>query len=422
MTASWTCVFSLSGGTFSVFSHSSSESDLNHHQTPPNTSKFQDSPFISALSLVLGERQIPSSSFPDLFGPRMRRWVARHLRSTRSLSLYPYAPVTRRPTAGRLEAFNLRDNPYLNRLEFRPMFHARTEVSDGRATKRRRLSRPPSRTQTTTATAAAAESTTMTPLNLPPVELTKTEQALRLLLLDVAKYIQETEGGDLPELRFTGGWVRDKLLGVGSDDIDVAISNMTGLQFGLAMHAYLQIPGNAEKYAHLLADNGETFNKAVGNLHKVAANPEKSKHLETCKTKVFNLEIDLVNLRKETYTEDSRHPEMEFGTPLDDAMRRDATVNALFYNIQTASVEDLTERGLQDMEDKLIRTPLKPYQTFMDDPLRVLRLIRFATRLGYRIEHEALEAMRNEDVKQALRIKISPERVLKELEKTLRGK
>jgi tRNA nucleotidyltransferase/poly(A) polymerase len=112
---------------------------------------------------------------------------------------------------------------------------------------------------------------------------------------------------------------------------------------------------------------------------------------------------------------------MEFGTPEEDALRRDATVNAMFYNMNTQQVEDLTGKGYEDMQKKILRTPLEPYQTFMDDPLRVLRLIRFAARLDYTIEDEALKAMSNSDIKDALHRKISRERVGVEFEKALRG-
>jgi tRNA nucleotidyltransferase (CCA-adding enzyme) len=280
----------------------------------------------------------------------------------------------------------------------------------------------------------------------PPqtLELTEIEQTLRELLLDVASYVDQlpSTGGEdqvaLPEklakepiiLRFTGGWVRDKLLGVPSHDIDVAINKMTGLQFGMKLKEYLEIPGNSEKYGlegvatteKQSAKAGTTDkSKTVGGLHKIEANPEKSKHLETVTTRILGLDIDLVNLRKETYSNESRNPQMEFGTPEEDAMRRDATVNALFYNINTEQIEDFTNQGFDDMAKRIIRTPLEPYQTFKDDPLRVLRLIRFASRLDYTIDSEALEAMSNADIKDALRKKISRERVGVELEKALRG-
>ncbi|GES60029.1 poly(A) polymerase [Aspergillus terreus] len=259
------------------------------------------------------------------------------------------------------------------------------------------------------------------------IHLTPIENTLRSLLLDVAEYIRKEElaaGRKDAEiqplvLRFTGGWVRDKLLGVDSQDIDVAINTMTGYQFGMRLKEYLDQPENLENYRTNHA-NGE-MREAIVSLHKIEANPEKSKHLETVTTKIFGLDIDLVNLRKETYTDDSRNPQMEFGTAEEDAMRRDATINALFYNLNESKVEDLTGRGFEDMRHRIIRTPLEPYQTFKDDPLRVLRLIRFASRLGYRIEEETERAMQNSDISVALKLKISRERVGTELEKMLRG-
>jgi tRNA nucleotidyltransferase/poly(A) polymerase len=275
--------------------------------------------------------------------------------------------------------------------------------------------------------------------------LTPVEQTLTRLLLDVSNYMDDNPTSpqtashvELPAelanqklvLRYTGGWVRDKLLGVPSHDIDVAINKMTGFQFGLRMKQYLEIPGNLEKYGleSLAANDKQNLkagttdkSKTVGGLHKIEANPEKSKHLETTTMRILGLDIDLVNLRKETYSDDSRNPEMEFGTPEEDALRRDATVNAMFYNLNTKETEDFTGRGHQDMARMVISTPLEPYQTFKDDPLRVLRLIRFASRLGYTIEPEVLEAARNPDIKEALRRKISRERVGVELEKALSG-
>lgn len=277
------------------------------------------------------------------------------------------------------------------------------------------------------------------------LELTPVEATLKQLLLDVAAYIDSAPAStastaevavpdDLADqkiiLRFTGGWVRDKLLGVQSHDIDVAINKMTGFQFGLKLKEYLEAPGNPEKYGlEGIAKNDSQSTKAstsgknnvVGGLHKIEANPEKSKHLETVTTRILGLDIDLVNLRKETYSEDSRNPQMEFGTPEEDALRRDATVNAMFYNLNTEVIEDFTGQGHDDMKKKFIRTPLEPYQTFKDDPLRVLRLIRFASRLGYTIDPDAEECMKNADIQDALQAKISRERVGVELEKMLRG-
>ncbi|KAI9783426.1 MAG: CCA tRNA nucleotidyltransferase, mitochondrial [Peltula sp. TS41687] len=278
---------------------------------------------------------------------------------------------------------------------------------------------------------------------MPTIQLTAVEKTLKRLLLDVAQYIESSQSSPRRPagaaetssivLRFTGGWVRDKLLGVDSQDIDVAINNMTGYQFALKMQEYLRTGDNARKYdsrdPEFSQDSpakpgaprkGNQF-EGLGSLHKIEANPEKSKHLETVTTRVFGLAIDLVNLRKEHYTEDSRNPQMEFGTPEEDALRRDATVNAMFYNLNTSTVEDFTEQGLKDMQLRVIRTPMEPHQTFMDDPLRVLRLIRFASRLGYTIDPETELAMNDDDVRTALRIKISRERIGMELEKMLKG-
>ncbi len=95
--------------------------------------------------------------------------------------------------------------------------------------------------------------------------------------------------------------------------------------------------------------------------------------------------IDLVNLRSETYSEDSRVPEVQIGTPEQDAFRRDLTINSMFYNINEGKVEDFTGKGIGDLKNRILRTPLDPLQTFLDDPLRLLRTVRFANRFGFEI-------------------------------------
>ncbi|KAK8128711.1 CCA tRNA nucleotidyltransferase- mitochondrial [Apiospora sp. TS-2023a] len=245
------------------------------------------------------------------------------------------------------------------------------------------------------------------------IQLTPQEERLKALLLEVARHVDETqEGRDPVVLRWAGGWVRDKLLGIQSHDIDTAINVMTGAHFSAEIVALCKIPEMVEKHGVTSTD--------IGNLHKIAANPEKSKHLETTTIKLFDFDVDFVNLRKETYSEESRNPQVEFGTAEEDALRRDATVNALFYNLNTGKVEDFTG-GLADMANKLIKTPLDPFQTFMDDPLRVLRLVRFASRLQFTIDPDAEKVMGDSRVMQALRLKISRERVGVEVEKMLKG-
>lgn len=245
------------------------------------------------------------------------------------------------------------------------------------------------------------------------IQLTPRESQLRDLLLDVAHYINESkEIKENIELRFAGGWVRDKLLDIQSHDIDTAINAMTGFAFSTKMQDYLKDEENMKKHSLEAKD--------LGSLHKILANPEKSKHLETATTKIFGFDVDFVNLRKETYSEDSRNPLMEFGTAREDAERRDATINALFYNLHSDQVEDFTG-GLVDLGNKRIRTPLEPKTTFMDDPLRVLRLIRFASRLDFRIDPASETCMSDPEVMEALKAKISRERVGVELEKMLKG-
>ncbi|KAF2297388.1 hypothetical protein GH714_022642 [Hevea brasiliensis] len=163
------------------------------------------------------------------------------------------------------------------------------------------------------------------------------------------------------ELRVAGGWVRDKLLGKDCYDIDIAIDNMLGSEF-------------VDKVREYLLSTGE---EAQG-LGIIPRNPDQSKHLETARMRLFDLWIDFVNLRSEDYSDGSRIPTMKFGTAKEDAFRRDLTINSLFYNINTSSVEDLTGRGIEDLKTGKIVTPLPPKATFLDDPLRVLRAIRFA--------------------------------------------
>lgn len=247
------------------------------------------------------------------------------------------------------------------------------------------------------------------------ITLTPAESLFRQCIIDCID--SQKWASSKPEARITGGWVRDKLLDVQSHDIDVALSTMTGMEFVVRLQDFLSQCGN--RYEEEATKLG--IKAGLGSVHKVAENPEKSKHLETATTRMFGFDLDFVNLRKETYSGTSRNPQMEFGTPEEDALRRDATVNALFYNLHTQQIEDFTHKGLQDMDAKTIRTPLAPYQTFKDDPLRVLRLIRFASKLGYDIEPGSLTAMKDKSIHEALRLKISRERVRIEVDKMLTG-
>eukprot|EP01041_Mallomonas_annulata_P004336 gene4336-8629_t len=229
-------------------------------------------------------------------------------------------------------------------------------------------------------------------------------------------------------VRIAGGWVRDKLLDLPNGDIDVALDNMSGLDFANSVNEYLSEQG-----------------KETRSIALIQANPDQSKHLETANLRVFGFEIDCVNLRAETYSDSSRIPEIRFGTAVEDAMRRDFTVNALFYNINTGKVEDFTGRGIDDLRAGIIRTPLSPFITFKDDPLRVLRALRFSCRYNFSIDDELCAAASDHAIHTALIEKVaasdgcvlllssltflvaplptavSRERVLKELEGMLCG-
>jgi tRNA nucleotidyltransferase/poly(A) polymerase len=229
-----------------------------------------------------------------------------------------------------------------------------------------------------------------------PLVLTEHEKRLFELLMGAQKHY-----GLGTILRVAGGWVRDKIMGRDSHDIDIALDNMSGNAFANKVNDYL---------AHL---GLETHHIGV-----IQSNPDQSKHLETATVKVLGSWIDFVNLRSEAYTEHSRIPsKIEIGTPEQDANRRDLTINALFYNINTGLVEDFTKRGMEHIRSKIICTPLPPLQTFMDDPLRVLRAFRFASRLpGFSINPELLEAASSPQVVEALAKKIARERIGKELD------
>ncbi|QRW00710.1 tRNA nucleotidyltransferase [Ceratobasidium sp. AG-Ba] len=243
------------------------------------------------------------------------------------------------------------------------------------------------------------------------ITLTEKESQVCSLLDEFTKELRKT-GDEYAgvECRIAGGW----LLGIPSNDIDIALANIMGVPFAEKLQAYM-ISQN------IIPKPDPKGNSRSGTVATIGKNPEQSKHLETARMTVLGHEVDFVNLRSETYAEDSRIPIMKIGTPLEDALRRDITINALFYNIHTRSVEDLTEKGLDDLRNGIVRTPLAPLETFTDDPLRVLRCVRFSSRFGFTIVEEAQKAMKEKLIQDRLVTKISRERVGEELIKMLKG-
>lgn len=207
--------------------------------------------------------------------------------------------------------------------------------------------------------------------------------------------------------RVAGGWVRDKLLNKPSDDIDIAIDKMTGQSFVNKAIEY--------KNAHPESPID------LESIYTVKQNVEKSKHLETTALDIAGLKIDFVNLRSETYG-DSRVPQMQLSDdPKVDALRRDLTINSLFYNVNNQQIEDFVG-GIQDLQNMVLRTPLDAKKTFLDDPLRILRVLRFNSRYpNSKIDPAIIEAMKQPEVQKAYRDKVAPERAGKEIIKMFEG-
>jgi poly(A) polymerase len=191
------------------------------------------------------------------------------------------------------------------------------------------------------------------------------------------------------ETYVVGGYVRDFLLGRGDADIDILVIG-DGIEF-------------AKKSARELG----------------ASNVVPFEHFGTAMIPFEGSKIEFVGARKEHYDADSRNPVVAVGTLKDDLRRRDFTVNALAVSINHDTYGRLHDEfgGIRDMNEKILRTPLDPAKTFDDDPLRIMRAIRFASQLAFTIEERAFEAIKS--MKDRLNI-VSQERITDEFLKILK--
>lgn len=189
------------------------------------------------------------------------------------------------------------------------------------------------------------------------------------------------------ECYVVGGYVRDLLLGIPNDDIDIVV-----------------------------VGSGPTM--ATAFAKKTGGSVQIFENFGTAKVDYCGLEVEFVGARKESYERGSRKPIVENGTLVDDLTRRDFTINAMAICLNRAHYGELVDmfNGLQDLKEKTIKTPTDPLITFSDDPLRMLRCIRFAVRLGFRIDDVTFQALK--DNKERLKI-ISPERIHVEMNKIL---
>uniref|UniRef100_A0A6B2LGX8 Poly A polymerase head domain-containing protein n=1 Tax=Arcella intermedia TaxID=1963864 RepID=A0A6B2LGX8_9EUKA len=184
------------------------------------------------------------------------------------------------------------------------------------------------------------------------------------------------------ELYIVGGWVRDKVLGIHSHDIDIMITGISIISLYHKLADYIK--------------SQKPHSNAIQGYNFWLKNPEKCKSNDTLMLKMHNIEMQILNPR--SVPSDSSIIGVE--QLVEDAKGRDFTVNALFYEVKSGIVLDLTGKGLSDVSQRLLRTPLEPMVTFSHDPIRILRGVRFLAKFpDFRITEEIKDFMLNDTEK-----------------------
>lgn len=228
---------------------------------------------------------------------------------------------------------------------------------------------------------------------------TRDEQEVFNILNEAAEFTAgKTFDGKPAILRVAGGWVRDKIMSFDNFDIDIAVDRISGEEMANAVRKFLvKRFGSSEP------------------VHIVKINHEKSKHIASACIKIRGFSVDFTQLRSETYTSDSRIPDTKPANCFEDATRRDLTMNSLFFNLKSGKIEDFTGFGLSDIKNRIARTPIDPNITFSEDPLRVLRAVRFAARFSFSFSDDLFSAASKEEILNALETKVSRERIRTEI-------
>ena len=241
-------------------------------------------------------------------------------------------------------------------------------------------------------------------------------------LLDQELFHQISEAADRlgVECYVVGGYVRDIFLERPSNDIDVVVVG-SGIAVAQELKRMLGRKAHLSVFKNFGTAQVKVLRKEESgkrNENSPAADSSRQGNLFPLSSFHFPLEIEFVGARRESYSHDSRKPVVEDGTLEDDQNRRDFTINAMAICLNKNRFGELVDpfNGLADLEDGIIATPLEPDITFSDDPLRMMRCIRFATQLNFQIEDETWVALE----RMAERIKIvSGERIKDELNKII---